>query len=285
MSSVTADIFRQAAQLNTEDPRRRGATVHLASDQLDIVVSGDIHGNRSSLAKIIDYAAVGSSPSRLLILQEIVHGPLDARTGHDRSVEVLLRAARLKVSHSQNVIFLMGNHDLAQVTGNEINKDGRGVCRSFDEGVEFCFGAEAPDILDAIKELAISMPLAVRCPNNVMVIHSLPSPHRMHLAGLDVLDRPYAEADFLRGGAAYEWTWGRDQTDQQTDQLAEQLGVEFFVLGHQYTPDGWQMVTSRAVAIASDHAMGCVVHFDTAAALTAETITDHIKPLRSLSRN
>ncbi len=157
MSSARADIFRQAAQLNTEDPRRRGGTVHLTSDQLDIVVAGDIHGNRSSLARIIDYAGIGNSPNHLLILQEIVHGPLDPRTGHDRSIEVLLRAARLKIAHGQNVIFLMSNHDLAQVTGNEINKDGRGVCRSFDEGVEFCFGAEAPDILDAVKELGCSL--------------------------------------------------------------------------------------------------------------------------------
>ena len=282
MPSPVPDIFRQAARLNAEDPRRRGSTIHLTQETPEVIVVGDLHGNRAGLSDVIRYADLDRSESRVLILQEIVHGPPDPPGGCDRSIEVLLRSARLKVTYAEKVIFLLGNHDLAQVTGNEITKDGRGVCKDFNEGVGLCFGEEAPEVLEAVKDFIVSMPLAVRCPNSVLVTHSLPSPARMDIAGPDILDRTYQESDFVRGGPVYEWTWGRGHTDQQTDQLAQQLGVGFFILGHQHIPEGWRTLTSRALAVASDHPKGCLVHFNTADPLTSETVTECIKPIASL---
>jgi len=283
--NAAADIFRQAARLNEQDPRRRGNVVHL-DDELDIIVAGDIHGNRGALAKIITYADLSRSPDRRLILQEILHGVPDDRTGHDRSVEVLLRAARLKIAHEENVIFLMGNHDLAQITGSEISKQGHGACKYFDEGVRFCFRQDAEEVMEAVGQFCRSAPLMVRCPNGVAIAHSLPSPNRIEMEGpaiLEILDRPYAETDFRRGGAAYEWTWGRDHTDEQTDALARQLRLSFFILGHRHVDMGWEVVTSRSIAIASDHEHGCIVHFDTNSVLTADNITQYVWPIARLS--
>ena len=283
MANVVADIFRQAAQFNTADSCRKGSTVHL-TDDLDVTVTGDIHGNRSALSRVIAYAAVDRRPDRRLILQEIIHGSPDPRSGHDRSVEMMLRAARLKIEQRDKVILLLSNHDLAQVTGNEITKAGRRVCQAFVEGVEYCFGTNTPDILEAIKEFCLSMPLAVRCSNGVLITHSLPSPQRMETAGVDILDRDYKQDDLRRGGAVYEWTWGRQQTDQQTDALAQQLGVELFLLGHHKVDNGYKIVTSRAVSIASDDDHGCVVRFNTAQSITVETIAACIKPIVALGK-
>jgi len=280
--SSVPEILRQAARLNAEDPRRRGNTIYLTEETPEVIIAGDIHGNRWSLDEVVRYADLERSETRVLILQEIIHGPTDPESGYDRSIELLLKSVQLKIAHGEKLVFLLGNHDLAQITGNEITKDGRGVCKAFSNGVGLCFDEEAPSVLRALRDFIVSMPLGVRCPNSVLVTHSLPGPGRMSSGGLEILDRAYQQEDFSRGGPAYEWTWGRGHTDRQTDRLARDLGVEFFVLGHQHIPEGWQRLTSRAVGIASDHSRGCLVHLDTRDRVTHETIAQYIRPRSSI---
>lgn len=283
MSSAAADILRNTARLNLEDPHRRGNVVELGPG-LEVVVAGDIHGNRAGLAKAIGYADLDRSEGRRLILQEVIHASPDQRTGYDRSIEVLLRVGRLKIAQGEKLIFLLGNHDLGQATGKEVTKEGRGSVRLFEEGLEAAFGDEAPEVLDAVREFCLSLPLAVRCSNGVLITHSLPSPEQMDHIDLEILERTYTPEDMERGGSVYEWTWGRSHTDAQTDALAERMGVEFFILGHRHVESGWELTTSRAVSIATDHDHGCVVHFDTDTPLTGKNISEHVKPLVSLTR-
>jgi len=282
VASAAADIFRQAARANFEDARRRGSTVHIPSGR-HLIVSGDLHGNRPALTKLITYADLAINAENVLLLQEIIHGPEDPRTGYDRSCELMLRSARLKLAHGDGVVILLGNHDLAQVTGNEITKEGRGACKTFDEGVLHCFGDDGAEVLEAINEFCLSMPLAARTDGGVFLSHSLPSPDRMELAGVEILDRAYRDEDLRRGTPVYEWTWGRDQTDEQTDALAETLGVEFFVLGHRHVESGFEIITRRAVTLASDHDHGKVIEFDSDVTLTAETVLECVRPIAALA--
>jgi hypothetical protein len=281
VSHVVADILRRAAELNLRDPRRKGNLLE-AQGPCHALVAGDIHGNRAALGKIIAHAAVEKDPNRLLLLQEVIHGPLDPRTHQDRSVELLVRVARLKEACPDRVLFVLGNHDLAQATGSEINKDGAGVCKAFSAGVEFAYPESGGEVLHAVKEFLLSMPLAVRLPNRVLVSHSLPSPDRMQDAGPDILTRSVRPEDLRRGGAVYEWTWGRGHTPEQIDALASQLDVDFFVLGHRHTRAGWEMISRRAVTLASDHEHGCVLDLPAGAPLTAETVSDFVCPVSAL---
>ncbi len=281
MKITVADIFRQTAELIANDPHRRGNLVQLGAPGR-VVISGDIHGNRQNLTRIFSHASSGGEERSILILQEIIHGPPDPRNGHDRSVELMLRAARAKIANPDKVYFLMGNHDLVQITGGDITKDGRGVCKSFVEGVNFCFGDAGGDVLEAVLEFCRSLPMAVRFDNGLQATHSLPSPDRTELGGVDVLNRPYQDGDFIRGGAAYEWTWGRDQTPEQLDDLAEKLDVEFFVLGHRHLESGATILPDRAIAINSDGPNGCVFEFSTDQTITGENAQQCIKPIRRL---
>lgn len=278
MPNAAADIFRQAAQANLDDPRRRGNVVALEAD-CDVVITGDIHGNRQALGRIVTYFERPARRPRRLVLQELIHGPLDESSGHDRSVELLLRSARLKVSRPQDVVFLLGNHDLAQVTGVEIAKDGCQACRSFGEGVRFAFGDDGEEVLTAVAEFLWSLPLVATCPNGVWMTHSLPSPHRMKKAGTDILSRPYRREDFLRGGAAYEWTWGRGHTDEQIEALAAELGAALFLLGHRHTQAGIEAIACKAVTIASDHSHGCLAEFAADQPLDVSTVIMSATPL------
>ncbi|MGA2265541.1 MAG: metallophosphoesterase [Phycisphaerae bacterium] len=284
MPNAVADIFRQAATLNTQDGRRRGNVVDLEGG-CDVVVTGDVHGNRQALTKILSYFDRPSRRPRRLILQELIHGPADEASGHDRSIELLLRAVRLKVERPADVLFVLGNHDLAQITGVEIAKEGcLASCQAFADGARFVFGSEGDEILAAVGEFIVSMPLAVRCPNGVMITHSLPSPRRMKVAGTEILHRPYRlQEDFLRGGAAYEWTWGRGQTDEQVDALAAELGVELFLLGHRHTPSGIEAVTRRAITLTSDSSHACLVAFPADQPLDAQTVLLSATPLAAIN--
>ncbi|MCJ7544802.1 MAG: metallophosphoesterase [Phycisphaerae bacterium] len=281
MPNAAADIFRQAAHANVEDPRRRGNVVELEAG-CDIIVTGDVHGNRQAFGRIVAYFERPSARPRRLVLQELIHGPVDETTGQDRSVELLLRAARLKLSRPADVIFLLGNHDLAQVTGREVARNGAESCKAFAEGVRFAFPPDGEAVLAAVEGFIRSMPLAAKCPNGVWITHSLPSPQQTGAAGTEILTRPYRYEDFLRGGPAYEWTWGRAHTDEQIDALAAQLGAELFVLGHRPTQAGIEAIARRAITIASDHSRGCLIEFASDLPLDAQTAVMSATPLATI---
>jgi len=279
-----ADIFQQAAELNQNDPRRADNIVTIAPGR-DMIVSGDLHGHRANLMKLIASADLGTRDDRRLILQEIIHAPPDARTGHDRSVDVLLRAARLKVAHPQEVILLLGNHDVAQATGNEISKAGLGMCESFVKGVRYACGDNGvEEVIEAIDAFLLSAPIAARCPGGAMCSHTLPTPRRMELAGWTVPPEPYRDNDLRRGGRVYEWTWGRKQTPDQIDRLAETLGVSFFVLAHKHIHTGYEFITPHAVILTAEHDRGCVLHFSSDDTLTEETARQCLKPIATLEK-
>jgi hypothetical protein len=279
MAGGAAEIFRQAAQIVRDDARRTGNCLRLGSPGR-ILVAGDIHGHGGNLDKILS-CTVARDETPLLILQEILHGPIDS-AGVDLSVEVLLRAVRAMLADPQRIVFLLGNHDLAQFTNCEITKAGRGTNRAFCDGVRQCLGEEAPDAYAALMGFLRALPLAARFDNGVLVSHSLPSPDRMDLAGVDILDRPSEESDLRRGGAAYEWTWGRDQTPPQLEALAERLGVSVFILGHRHIQSGRLLLPNRAIAINSDGPGGMILEFDSRQNLTYDDLPDCCKPIASL---
>lgn len=281
MANPVADILIHAAKLNSDDPWRSGSLVKIPG-KYEIIVAGDIHGNRTNLTKIINYAALSPKSPKILVLQEIIHGPLDQQNGQDRSHELLLRAARLKVANPQQVFFVMGNHDIAQYTGNEITKDGGGVCKKFADSVASGYGDAAAEIIDAIMQFIFSMPLAIATEGGTFICHSLPSPQRMHIADKEILGRQYSVEDFHRGAPVYDWTWGRNQTPEQIEKLAAELGMNFFVLGHKAIPDGMDILSPKAVALACDHERACLFQFDSQTPIN-DDIESHIKRVRTIA--
>ena len=281
MACAAVDIFRRAAELNRLDDRREGNVVVIPRP-CRIVFSGDIHGYRPALGKIVSHAALTADPQCYIVLQEILHGPPGDQDGHDRSIELLMRAARLKIEHPEQVLFIMGNHDVAQVSGSEISKYGRGVCKAFVEGVRFAFGDDADEVMGALEEFFLSLPLALRCPNGVFISHSLPSPGKFDDACIQILTRPIVLADMQRGGAAYNWVWGRRHTESQLETLAATLGVEFFLMAHQHTEAGYDILSRRGAVVLSDHARGYIVEFRDDQEINGDSLAQYLKPLSSL---
>ena len=281
MACAAVDIFRRAADLNRQDDRREG-NVLVIDSPCRIVCSGDIHGYRSALSKIISYASLTSDPQCLIVFQEILHGPPDDQSGHDRSIELLMRAARLKIEHPEQVLFVMGNHDLAQVSGSEISKYGYGVCKAFDQGVKFAFPDDADEVAEALEEFFFSLPLALRCPNGVFISHSLPSPGKFDDACIEILSRPITLADMQRNQPAYNWVWGRRHTEDQLETLAAKLDVTFFLMAHQHNEAGYEIISRHGAVVLSDHANGYIVDFRTDQKISGDSLGQYLKPLSAL---
>ena len=282
MPHPVAETFARVARMLADDAAREGNCLHFGSGE-EIIYVGDIHGHRANLAKVIRFADLAGRPHRRLVLQELIHGGTPDPSGGDRSVEVLLRAARLKLSFPDRVFFLLANHDVAQVAGQEITKDGRGMCKAFRAGLENNFGADAEEVCAAIGELLLAQPLAARCANGAFLSHSLPSPHRMELIDWDILRRPYRQEDLQRGGSLYEWTWGRGHTPEQLAELSGILGARLFLLGHQPVESGWEIRHGREIILASDHAHGAVMVFDAGAEMPDDRLAEHVRPIVALS--
>jgi len=280
MAHPSADIFRAAAACNAAEKHRIGNVIEFAPGE-HLIACGDIHGHRNNLAKAIAYADLAASPQNMLLLQEIIHGGPDDGADGDRSFELLLRAARLKCRFTEQVHFLMGNHDLAQLTNNEITKNDRGTCKAFDTGLRNAFGNDADEVAEAIDEFIRSLPLVGRCPNGVLLSHSLPSPARAKLFDAEILHRPYREEDFKRGHSVYELTWGRRHDEALLTDMAERLGADLFINGHQPVEGGF-LVNGRQLLITCDHSLGAIVEFDVDKALTAEDLPRLVKRISKL---
>ncbi|NLF32469.1 MAG: hypothetical protein GX591_16460 [Planctomycetes bacterium] len=277
MAHPVADMLLEAAEHCRTEDHRQGNVVGLTGDAR-VIVTGDIHGNRPNLVKIIQHAALGADPRRVLVLQELIHGgPTDAEGG-DRSFEVLLRAVRLKQQHPAQVHFILANHDLSEMTGNEISKDGCGACKAFRCGLDHAYGDDAAEIHQAIRTLLAALPLAVRCPNGVLITHSLPSPGREAFFDPAVFTRPYQDEDLRRGGSIYELVWGRRHTPQSLAGLIERMGAGIFINGHQPQDCGY-LLNDRQLILASEHPHGTIAEFDAGEELDLDMLDTIVRPI------
>ncbi len=137
-------------------------------------------------------------------------------------------------------------------------------------------------MLEAICELLASYPLAGRTPNRVFLSHSLPGARTID--GFDVADlsRPTTREVLGRDGTAYALVWGRYHTEALLDSLAEQLGVDLFICGHQPQEDGFAVFHNRLIILASDHNHGVFLPFDLRRKLTLPDLERLIRPLASI---
>lgn len=279
-ASTIIDLFTRAAQANRQTPGRQGASVHLPSTGR-LMVSGDLHDHGPNLRTLVRLAELGRSPHHHLLLQEVIHGPARVR-GMDLSSRTLAHVAALKLAHPNQVHVLMGNHELAQYTGQGILKDGANVVEAFNEGLEFMFNDRSPEVRLAINDFILSMLLTVRCESGVLCCHSLPSPRKMSEFDHTVIDRDLTRED-LAGGAAHAMVWGRNHTDEQAAELRNAWGCSLFVMGHQYMDMGWETFGEDRLILNSDHDHAVALPLDLAARADLRELSAQILPLASMA--
>jgi hypothetical protein len=255
-----------------------------------LIATGDLHDNPLHFSRLV--AAAGMEENRAapespthLVLHEIIHSDR-LMNGMDFSYRALARVAALKARFPERAHTLLANHELAQIFGAGIIKDGIKVVEAFNDAVEYAFGEEAGLVQAAIKEFILSMPLALRCVcpgGDILVCHSLPTPALMERFDPTVLSRELTEADYEpRRGAAHLLVWGRGYDAEQIEDLVERWGINLFILGHEKAENGVKLIPPCAVILNSDHEKGVYLPIDLAKPPRAEEAIGMVVPLSQL---
>ncbi len=291
-------VLLAGARANREASCRRGS-IDLIEPPGTLIATGDLHDNPLHLRRLMEAAhltpgttplvRVESSPHPLepdepaalepaplhlaappepqthLVLHEIIHSER-LLNGMDFSYRMLARVAALKASHPSRVHTLLANHELAQMVGAGIVKDGVRVVDAFNDGVACVFGDEASGVDEAIREFVRSMPLALRCrtpKGDILCAHSLPAPYSMQRFDPTVLSRDLTDNDYEpRQGSAHLMVWGRGYDADLIEDLVERWGINLFLLGHEHVESGVQFVPPCVVVLNSDHERGVYLPID-----------------------
>ena len=152
---------------------------------------------------------------------------------------MLIRIATLVVAYPNQAHPILANHELSQLTRRGITKGSGNIVEMFLEGVEWVFGTESEEVLRAIDQFILAMPLAVKSESGLMCCHSLPNAALMHVFDTGILDRAMTDEDRDNvDGSATLMVWGRAHTEEQVQELAKLWGVTLFCLGHAHVSYG-----------------------------------------------
>ncbi|MEM7627049.1 MAG: hypothetical protein AAF333_15745 [Planctomycetota bacterium] len=274
-------LLRDAAAALREAPLRKGSTVHLP-DHGQLLATGDLHDHGLNFHRILKLAELPSAEDRHVVLHEVIHGP-DRVNGADLSVRMLARCADLILRFPGQVHVLQSNHELAQMRGEGITKDGVSVVEIFNDGIDFLYGGAGDEVREAVNDYIGALPLAVKCANGILVSHSLPAPRRIEAFDKGVLDRDLTPEDLEAKGSVYDMVWGRYQNRVILTELAEAWGVSVFVVGHQPVEMGYEALGDNAIIIASDDGHGVGLPIDLSKSYARDELVEAIRPLASVT--
>jgi len=246
---LLSTIQRATVQLRAT-PGRSGGIIALGP-ATEVMVVGDLHGNLPAFKKALAIAALDRHPGRHLVLQELIHGPLMYPDDKgDRSHQLLDVVAALKCQYPDRAHVILGNHELSELTGRVIGKEGETLNTKFRRGIETAYGTSAQEVYESYKGLFAALPLAVRTKNRVYVCHTIPDATDLDSLDLDLLgaDR-WPEDSMKRHGTIYALTWGRDTSPETADRFASMVDADFFITGHQPCDQGFRQANHRQIII------------------------------------
>ncbi len=282
MAQDLVNVLQAGTRLNQRNPLRNGNTVCFPGLG-DLVVAGDLHNHQRNFQRVRSLAALDKHPDRHVILQEIVHGGLLGADGGDHSLDLLLEAIVWADQFPGQVHFLLANHDLAQVYGHPIMKDGYDLTDRFTRYFKTRAGTQYAAAAQAFRAFMLTMPLAAVTFSGILLAHSLPGPRDMTTFDNTILRRQLTEADFSRTGSVYQLVWGRGQTPEVLSALCRAWWCELFICGHQAQDSGYGVIGERMLILDSCHNHGTYLRIDLAKPYTMNDLIAAIKPLASVA--
>ena len=273
--------FERGARENRRDPFRDGNLIHL-SPPGSVFMTGDLHGNDRNFDRLCRAAQLALHPRRHLVLHELLHNTTSMSVDQCDSYLLLARAAQLKVDYPHQVHFLLSNHDMAQLTGDEILKSGQPMVRAVNTSISVEFAEKSTLIQQAMYDFILSLPLAVRTANRIWMSHSLPSDRHIRAFESEILDRKLTLEDMKNNTSLRALTWDRRQSPEGLDILQEKWDVDHFIVGHQPQATGCCLLHDRLIILASDHPHGCYLPLELGKKYHKKELFDLIKPLASI---
>jgi len=225
-----------AAEANCADPFRQGLLIQLPAEG-EVFVTGDLHGHRGNLDRIVQLANLPRYRSRHLVLQELVH-ELGTEEEVCRSYRLVETAARLKQTFPSQVHILLGNHEFAELLNLAIGKRGRELNFAFDEGGRRVYGDRWQEVREAYRRFWRTSPLAVRTENGVFISHSTPRLTKIGALSLDYFRDTPNEQALRRNGPVFDMLWGRDYRPEAAESFSRRVEADILIVGHTPCEDG-----------------------------------------------
>lgn len=275
-SKEMIQILDKATQANRADRYRNGNVVYLGGSGR-MVASGDLHGHERNFRKMLSYAKL-ENPDNHLIIHELLHCN-ETPGNHDTTYHLLAQAAELKVLYPHQVHYLLSNHEIAQVTKNEVMKAGQSVVQSLTLGLMAEYGSNSQMVSQAMDDFILSLPIAVRTDNRIWMSHSLPSSR--HLKSFDpvIFDIPLTLETFRQDDSLHAICWDRSHTQACLDALSRMWDVDLFIMGHRPQEFGYGRPFPNLFILSSDHGHGCILPIDLKRSYSGDELEEEIVKL------
>lgn len=290
-SSETVDrvvtTFREAAGANCDTPMRDGNVVSISADVADdVMITGDLHGQRIHFNKLCRIANLESKPRRHLVLQEVCHGgPLYPSSSGCMSHLLLEDVARLKVQYPDRFHFLLSNHELAELNDFPIAKGGQMLNLQFRAGLKRMYGDAMGRIREALVEFLSTCPLSVRLASGVFACHGIPEGVDQDGFDTDVFQRRLTKDDLRPDGAAFRLVWGRDFRQENAEAFSRLVGADVLVHGHEPCAEGFATPNERQVILDCAGPNACYLIVPAGGSTTHEQITARIQRLNAAAKD
>ncbi len=278
----TIATFQQATEANYKTPGREGNTVTLTPELAgEVMITGDLHGHRRNFNGIKKTAALDVHARRHLILQEVCHGgPTYPTNGGCMSHTVLEDVARLKAQYPERVHFILGNHELAELTDYPIQKNKQMLNLMFRLGLQQMYGPATEKVREAYFPFIKSCPLAVRLPGGVLVTHSIPENCDGGRFDKSIFQRQPELSEYYDRTSIFDLVWGRDFSEENAEAFASMMGAEVIVNGHEPAPEGFSTPNDRQLILDCCGEKACYVLLSTDREWTHEEVVGRVERLK-----
>lgn len=284
IAKQTAETFLAAADAIRRMPLRQGNLVRLDETNADdVLITADLHGNRTNFHRILEIAALDEHPRRHVIFQEVCHGgsAYPGGVGGCMSHLMLEDIAELTLRYPERVHFLISNHELAELTDHPIAKGGKMLNLMFRTGLQSMYGDGTEIVRAAYLDFLGSLPIGLRVADEVLVLHSLPKECDQRPFQRNLFVREITPGDCECGGALSLLVWGRDFRQENVDAFAAQSGAELFVTGHEPCRHGFAAPNTRQVVLDCCGSQGHYMLLPVHSGLTQRDLLDAVLPLHT----
>jgi len=273
--------FGRASEANADTPGRTGQMVTITPEIADnVMITGDLHGHRRNFNAIRKMADLKGNPRRHLVLQEVCHGGMVyPENGGCMSHTLLEDVAKLKTMFPDRVHFVLGNHELAELTEYPIHKNKQMLNLMFRLGLQQAYGPASEKIREAYRPFLESCPLAIRLPGGVFVSHSIPENCDEQPFDKTILTRPIDSSEYYTGQEIFDLVWGRDYREENARAFAELVDAKVLINGHDPCPAGFKVPNDTQIILDCCDDKASYLILPTQQELTHAQIVDRIQPL------
>lgn len=273
--------LESGARANRANKYRQGNVIHLPP-QGGVFMTGDLHGHEGNYGKLVRAIKLDKYPDRHLVLHELFHSNQPADPDQCHSYRLVAAAAELKAQFPHQVHILLGNHAMAQISRDEVLKNGQPMVRALNTGLYATFAEGAGLVMQALDEYILSLPIAARTDNRVWMSHSLPSTR--HLKKFDdfIFEKRLTLDDMKRDDSLRALTWDRNHDPEGLERLKQMWKVDMFIVGHQPQETGANLQHHCMIILASDHQHGSFLPFCLDWKYTPEELYALVRPIASL---